>query len=423
MRRPIAARDSGWAGQTARALAARGIAPNTVSGASVVFAAAAAACLAGAPWVGNPWAQAALFGCAAAGVQLRLLCNLFDGMLAVEFGKGSALGPIWNDLPDRPADVLILAACGFAGGPSWLPIAGGLAAVGALMTAYVRVLGAAIGARETFAGPMAKQQRMALVTIACALAALESVVGWPHRAMAVGRPRRYRRRLRADGGAAPEADRRRLKSQMKTQWLGDALAGAARLVSGAAVRLESPRALGEGQRVYLANHSSHLDFIVLWAALPPELRRRTRPVAAKDYWEKTALRRYLALEIYRAILIEREHVSAHNNPIVQIAEAMGETDSVILFPEGTRGSGEAMGAFKSGIYHLAHRKPELECVPVYLENLNRVLPKGEFLPLPILSSIALGEPLRLQAGEAKAAFLERLRAAVAALGGDNAECR
>ena len=209
---------------------------------------------------------------------------------------------------------------------------------------------------------------------------------------------------------------------MNTQLAGDLLAGAARLVSGASVRLESPRALGAGQRIYLANHSSHLDFIVLWAALPPELRRRTRPVAAKDYWEKTRLRRYLSLEVYRAILIEREHVSLHNNPITQIAEAMGECDSVILFPEGTRGSGEAMGAFKSGIYHLAKNKPALECVPVYLENLNRVLPKGEFLPLPILSSIALGEPLFLQEGEGKTAFLERLRAAVAELGGEKAGC-
>ena len=185
MRRPIAARDSGWARRSARALAARGISPNAVSGASVVFAALAAACLVGAPLVGSAWAQTALFVGAAAGVQLRLLCNLFDGMLAVEYGKGSALGPIWNDFPDRPADVLILAACGFAGGPLWLPLAGGLAAIGALMTAYARVLGAAIGANETFAGPMAKQQRMATVTIACALAALESIVGWPHWAMAV----------------------------------------------------------------------------------------------------------------------------------------------------------------------------------------------------------------------------------------------
>lgn len=229
-------------------------------------------------------------------------------------------------------------------------------------------------------------------------------------------------RLRLDGRAALEMDCWRLERAMKTEWLADLLALVARLVSGASVRLESPRALGEGQRVYVANHSSHLDFIVLWAALPTNLRRQTRPVAAKDYWEKTALRRYLSLRIYRAILIEREHVSAHNNPIDQIADAMGEGDSVILFPEGTRGTGEEIGAFKSGIYHLAHRKPELECVPVYLENLNRVLPKGEFLPLPILSRIALGEPIQLEDGESKTAFLERLRAAVLALGDEEKPC-
>ena len=184
MRRPIAARNAGWAKGTARALTARGVSPNAVSGASVVFAALAAACLVGAPNA-NHWAQVALFLGAAACVQARLLCNLFDGMIAVEYGQGSALGPIWNDFPDRPADVLILAACGFAGGPSWLPLAGGLAAVGALLTAYVRVLGAAIGARETFAGPMAKQQRMALVTLAGVAAAGEAALGWPHWAMAV----------------------------------------------------------------------------------------------------------------------------------------------------------------------------------------------------------------------------------------------
>ena len=183
MRRPIASRNAGWAKQTARFLAARGVRPNMVSGASVVFAALAAVCVASAPQVENQWQKSAFFIGAALFIQLRLLCNLFDGMLAVEFAQGSALGPIWNDFPDRPADVLILAACGFAGGPPWLPTLGWLAAVGALLTAYIRVLGAAIGAKETFAGPMAKPQRMALATIACVLASAESALHWPPRAM------------------------------------------------------------------------------------------------------------------------------------------------------------------------------------------------------------------------------------------------
>ena len=205
---------------------------------------------------------------------------------------------------------------------------------------------------------------------------------------------------------------------MNAQRIADALALAARLVSGASVHLMDENALGETQRVYVANHSSHLDFIVLWAALPTSLRRVTRPVAAKDYWDKTAFRRYLAVNIYRAILIDRENISASNNPIDLIAEEMGDTFSVILFPEGTRGEGNEVGAFKSGVYHLAEKKPGIECVPVYLQNLNRVLPKGEILPVPLLSSIALGAPLQLGEAESRSEFMQRLRDAVVALKAD-----
>src|SRR5262249_11882221 len=140
------------------------------------------------------------------------------------------------------------------------------------------------------------------------------------------------------------------------------------------------------QRVYFANHSSHLDFVLLWSALPREIRGRTRPVAARDYWEKGWLRPYLSRHVFRAALIERgdhprsseagEAVSAARTVIDRLIEAMGDDNSLIVFPEGTRGTGEEVGAFKSGIYHLAKKKPELEFVPVYLENLNRVLPKG-----------------------------------------------
>ena len=201
--------------------------------------------------------------------------------------------------------------------------------------------------------------------------------------------------------------------------VADVLALGARLFCGATVRVAEETLLDAHsagqQRVYLANHSSHLDFIVIWAALPTPLRRVTRPVAAHDYWSKTALRRYLATQVYRAILIEREHVSAANNPIEQMIAAMGEEFSLILFPEGTRGRGGEVGEFKSGIYHLAHHRPGLKCVPVYLENLNRILPKGEVLPLPLLSSVSLGTPMQLQDGEKKSAFLLRLREAVSAL--------
>lgn len=183
MRRPIASRQSHWAQRIARDLARRGVRPNAVSGASVVFALLAALCLIFAPRVEGRFWEFALFCGAALCIQLRLLCNLFDGMLAVEFNQASALGPLWNDFPDRPADILILVGCGFSGGPNWLPMLGAAAALLALLTAYTRVLGAAVGAREHFAGPMAKPQRMALATIACVFSALEAVLSWPHRAM------------------------------------------------------------------------------------------------------------------------------------------------------------------------------------------------------------------------------------------------
>ena len=201
---------------------------------------------------------------------------------------------------------------------------------------------------------------------------------------------------------------------MNRHLLADGLALAARAFCGATLRMAegSPPLDAQRQRVYVANHSSHLDFVVLWSALPTRLRRVTRPVAAGDYWSKSALRRFLALEIYRAILVDREHVSAHNNPIERIAREMGQHDSIIIFPEGTRGAGEAVAPFKSGVYHLLRQKPGLECVPVYIENLNRVLPKGEFLPLPLLSSLSLGAPVMLEEGEPKAEFLLRLHQAV-----------
>ena len=179
MRRPIAARDVGWAKNLARVLAGRGVSPNAISGASVFCAALAMLCLIGAGQSASAAEQVALFLGAALFIQLRLLCNLFDGMVAVEFKKASALGPLWNDFPDRPADVLILVGCGYCGNAAsgfafaaWLPALGWAAAALALITAYARVLGVAVGARETFAGPMAKQHRMAFATFGCIFSTL-----------------------------------------------------------------------------------------------------------------------------------------------------------------------------------------------------------------------------------------------------------
>jgi len=198
-------------------------------------------------------------------------------------------------------------------------------------------------------------------------------------------------------------------------------AAAARLVSGVQVRWvdsePDPR-----QAVYFANHSSHLDFVVLWSSLPAEVRALTRPVAAQDYWN-TGLRRALAVNVFRAVLVARHagQSAAHDvsaDPLLAIEhmlEAMGDTGSLILFPEGTRGAGEEVAAFKSGLYYLCRQRPGLRLIPAYLHNLNRILPKGEFLPVPFISKLTFGPALALAAGEDKRAFLARAREAVCSL--------
>lgn len=169
-------------------------------------------------------------------------------------------------------------------------------------------------------------------------------------------------------------------------------------------------------RIYFANHTSHLDALLLWALLPPDVRALTRPVAAQDYWTNGRVRRYLAKKVFHAILIERLNPSPHDNPVTKILDAMGEFGSVILFPEGGRSSSEVPSPFKSGLYHLAQRRPDVELIPVLMENLNRILPKGEFVPIPIIGSVTFGAPMQAESGETKEAFLARARMEVMKLG-------
>lgn len=192
------------------------------------------------------------------------------------------------------------------------------------------------------------------------------------------------------------------------------LAEVAKTLTGASVRWVDCRP-DTRQRVYFANHTSHLDTLVLWAALPKEIRDLTRPAAARDYWEAGRLRLYLATKVFNAVLIDRAHVTRQNNPLDLVLEAMGARCSLILFPEGTRNPGPEVGEFKCGLYYLGKSRPDLELIPVYIENLNRILPKGEFLPVPLLSCISFGPPIRVMDDEPKSAFLQRARAAVCAL--------
>lgn len=169
-------------------------------------------------------------------------------------------------------------------------------------------------------------------------------------------------------------------------------------------------------RVYFANHRSHADFVLIWTILPGPLRRLTRPVAGADYWLRGGLRRFIGERVFRAVLIDRKPVTRDADPIAVMAAALDQQYSLILFPEGTRNtSEEALLPFKSGLYHLARARPDVELVPVWIENLNRVMPKGEFVPIPLLCTVTLGVPMVLRADESKAAFLDRSRNALLAL--------
>lgn len=187
--------------------------------------------------------------------------------------------------------------------------------------------------------------------------------------------------------------------------------GLARLLAGGQVR-RIGFTPDERQRIYFANHTSHLDFVVIWSALPKRLRALTRPVAARDYWAK-GLKRYLALKVFNAVLVDRVRSDpATPNPLDVLLDGLGDRHSLIIFPEGTRGDGTQLGAFKSGLYRLGKARPDVELVPVYIDNLNRVLPKGEFAPVPMLASVSFGAPMRIEDGEEKADFLERARDAI-----------
>lgn len=188
------------------------------------------------------------------------------------------------------------------------------------------------------------------------------------------------------------------------------LVGIAKILSGSTVRWVGCEP-DSCQRVYFANHTSHLDALVIWSSLPRHIRDLTRPVAASDYWEGGPVRRYIA-SIFNALLIDRKKIKVRNSPIDIMLQEMGDKHSLIVFPEGGRSTTGELQEFKSGLFYLAKRRPELELMPVYIDNLSRIMPKGEVMPVPLLSCISIGAPIWLEPGEGKTEFLERARQAI-----------
>ena len=194
---------------------------------------------------------------------------------------------------------------------------------------------------------------------------------------------------------------------------GQAITVFARFLTGARATGAQPVAR---PTVYFANHASHADFVLLWATLPAPLRRRTRPVAAIDYWQGSALRRFIGSRVFGALLIRRDRHSPGPEPVAAMAAALARGESLIFFPEGTRNTGEtALLPLRAGLHHLAQACPDARLVPVWLDNLGRVLPKGALVPLPLSCTPRHGAPLERQAGEGCDAFLARARAALLAL--------
>ena len=198
------------------------------------------------------------------------------------------------------------------------------------------------------------------------------------------------------------------------------LTSAARLLTGAR-SLWLGCAPNRTQRIYFANHTSHGDFVLLWASLPPELRKRTRPVAGADYWQQGQLRRFIINRVFHGVLVDRERRDPSADPLQPMLDALDQGDSLIMFPEGTRNlAEEGLLPFKGGLHRLGLARPTVELVPVWIANLNRVMPKGRSLPLPLLCTVSFGAPLSVGENEDKDAFLTRARQALLELAPEEA---
>ncbi len=195
--------------------------------------------------------------------------------------------------------------------------------------------------------------------------------------------------------------------------MGVLLSFVARLVTGAQGHWLGSPPKAE-QRIYFANHQSHLDWVLVWASLPHDLRAHTRPIAAKDYWTSSRLRHWITREVFNAVYVSRQR-SEGEDPLEPLMDALRKGDSLVIFPEGTRSHAAEPQAFKGGLYHLAREFPQVQLIPAWIDNVQRVMPKGEVVPVPILCTVTFGAPVTVAPEEGRREFMARARDAVIAL--------
>ena len=166
------------------------------------------------------------------------------------------------------------------------------------------------------------------------------------------------------------------------------------------------------QRVYYSNHTSNGDMPMIWASLPPALRREVRPVAAADYWLKNKLRAFVGPEVFNCVLVDRRP-EVKDKPMDKIIAALQDGSSLIIFPEGNRNmTDDPLLPFKAGLFNMGVAMPQVDLVPTWVANLNEIMPKGEIIPLPLICTVTFGAPLHVAEGESKDDFLRRAEQAL-----------
>jgi 1-acyl-sn-glycerol-3-phosphate acyltransferase len=196
-------------------------------------------------------------------------------------------------------------------------------------------------------------------------------------------------------------------------WQRDSILMLVRLIAGAYPICHS-NAQHSGQQIYFSNHTSHIDTLAILSALPREVRANVRPVAARDYWNSSRVKWHIARNLLNVVFIDR-HRELNADPLDPVREALSQGYSIVIFPEGTRGADVLPQPFKSGLFHLASEFPDVTLTPVYLENLQRIMPKGAIFPIPLICKVHFGQGEKRREQEDKASFLTRMRDALIAL--------